>query len=121
MFPFIALDILRHVAGQDRGYFRETREKRVGTTLEAFVADRDNKLPAFRASLAPLRLTLKSQLFFGGDQPLYADYAVFGPFQWARCISPFALLEEGDPVRLWRDRLLDRFDGLARAAPAYDV
>lgn len=121
MFPFIALDILHHVAGQDRGYFRETREKRVGTTLEAFVADRDNKLPAFRASLAPLRMTLKSQLFFGGDQPLYADYAVFGPFQWARCISPFALLEEGDPVRLWRDRLLDRFGGLARAAPAYDV
>ena len=31
------------------------------------------------------------------------------------------LLEEDDPVRLWRDRLLDCFDGLARAAPAYEV
>lgn len=121
MFPFIALDILHRVAEQDRDYFRQTREKRVGTALEAFVAGRDNKLSAFRASLAPLRMTLKSQPFFGGDQPLYADYAMFGPFQWARCISPFALLEEGDPVRLWRDRLLDRFGGLARAAPAYDV
>ena len=121
IFPFVALDILHHVAEQDRGYFRETREKRVGTTLEAFVAGRDNKLPAFRASLAPLRQTLKSQPFFGGDQPLYADYAVFGPLQWARCISPFELLEKGDPVRLWRDSLLDRFGGLARAAPAYDV
>jgi glutathione S-transferase len=121
MFPFVALDILHHVAEQDRSYFRETREKRVGTTLEAFVAGRDSKLPTFRAGLASLRATLKSQPFFGGDQPLYADYAVFGPFQWARCISPFALLEEGDPVRLWRDRLLDRFGGLARAVPAYDV
>jgi hypothetical protein len=26
-----------------------------------------------------------------------------------------------DPVRLWRDRLVDCFDGLARAAPAYDA
>ena len=78
-------------------------------------------LPGFRASLAPLRATLKTQPFFGGDEPLYADYAVFGQFQWARCISPFALLEEGDPVKLWRDRLLDCFDGLARKAVAYDV
>jgi hypothetical protein len=46
---------------------------------------------------------------------------VFGPFQWARCISPFTLLEKDDPVRLWRDRLLDRFGGLARKSPAYDV
>jgi glutathione S-transferase len=121
IFPFVALDILHHVADKDRDYFRGSREKRVGTTLEAFVADRDTKLAAFRSSLAPLRVTLKSQPFFGGEEPLYADYAVFGPLQWARCISPFALLEEGDPVKLWRDRLLDCFGGLARMAPAYDV
>jgi glutathione S-transferase len=121
IFPFVALDILHHVADKDRDYFRTTREKRVGTTLEAFVAGRDSKLAAFRASLTPLRNVLKAQPFFGGEQPLYADYAIFGPFQWARCISPFALLEPTDPVRVWRDRLLDRFCGLARAAPAYDV
>jgi glutathione S-transferase len=121
IFPFVALDILHHVADKDRDYFRASREKRVGTTLEAFVDGRDAKLPAFRASLAPLRNTLKAQPFFGGEAPLYADYAVFGPLQWARCISPFALLEEGDPVKLWRDRLLDSFGGLARKSPAYDV
>ena len=32
---------------EDRAYFRETREKRVGKTLEAFVADRDNKVAGF--------------------------------------------------------------------------
>ena len=69
----------------------------------------------------PIRRTLEAQPFFGGDRPLYADYALFGPFQWARCISSFALLEKDDPVRLWRDRLLDRFDGLGRKTPAYDV
>lgn len=121
IFPFVALDILHHVADKDRDYFRTSREKRVGMTLEAFVADREAKLPAFRASLAPLRLTLKAQPFFGGDGPLYADYALFGPLQWARCISPFALLADDDPVKLWRGRLLDCFDGLARSAPACDV
>jgi glutathione S-transferase len=121
IFPFIARDILDHVADKDRDYFRATREKRVGMTLEAFVADRNARLDAFRASLAPMRATLKAQSFFGGARPLYADYAFFGPFQWARCISPFALLAQDDPVRLWRDRLLDCFDGLARAAPAYNA
>ncbi len=121
IFPFIALDILERVANRDREYFRASREQRVGKTLEAFVANRDAGLAGFRASLAPLRTTLKTQPFFGGDEPLYADYALFGQFQWARCISPFALLEEGDPVKLWRDRLLDCFDGLARKAVAYDV
>jgi glutathione S-transferase len=121
IFPFVALDILHHVAEKDRDYFRSSREKRVGTTLESFVAGRDDKLGAFRASLMPLRLTLKSQPFFGGEQPLYADYALFGPFQWARCISPYQLLTRDDPIRQWRDHLLDRVDGLGRAAPAYDV
>ena len=121
IFPFIALDILNRIDDQDRDYFRASREKRVGMTLEAFVADRAVKLPAFRAGLTPLRRVLAGQPFFGGNEPLYADYAVFGPFQWARCISPFELLEKDDPVRLWRDRLLDRFDGLARKSPAYDV
>ena len=121
IFPFIALDILERVADKDREYFRASREQRVGKTLEAFVANRDARLAGFRASLTPLRTTLKTQPFFGGDEPLYADYALFGQFQWARCISPFALLEEGDPVKLWRDRLLDCFDGLARKAVAYDV
>jgi hypothetical protein len=29
------------------------------------------------------------------------------------------LLAEGDPVRAWRGRLLDRFAGLARRSPGY--
>jgi glutathione S-transferase len=120
MFQFVALDILEHLHDKDRDYFRRSREARVGKTLEALVADRDSRLPGFRESLAPLRLTLKAQPFLGGDQPLYADYAVFGPFQWARCISSFPLLVEDDPIALWRDRLLDAFGGLARAAPGYD-
>jgi hypothetical protein len=54
IFPFAALDIWQHVADKDREYFRASREKRVGKTLEALVADRHARVPAFRGSLAPL-------------------------------------------------------------------
>jgi len=64
---------------------------------------------------------LKTQAFIGGNKPDYADYIVFGGFQWARVVSPFRLLEEGDSVYAWRERLLDAFDGLARKSPGYPV
>lgn len=118
IFPLIALDILAHLDDGDQAYFRQSREARLGQTLEAFVAGREARLPEFRASLLPLRVTLKKQPFLGGDHPLYADYAVFGAFQWARCTSGFSLITDDDPLAGWRGRMLDLFDGLAGAAPA---
>ena len=68
-----------------------------------------------------MRMTLKTQPFLGGTAPNYADYIVFGGFQWARVVSPFKLLAENDPVHAWREKLLDAFDGMARKSPGYDV
>ncbi|MBX9647038.1 MAG: glutathione S-transferase family protein [Xanthobacteraceae bacterium] len=120
IFGLIAMDIHDHLAPQDLTYFRSSREQRIGMTLEALVASRDDRVAAIRASMQPLRQTLKSQQFLGGDSPRYADYAVFGPFQWARCVSPFQILERDDPVFAWRNRILDLFGGLARNVPSYD-
>lgn len=117
---FIVRDVYDHLADCDKAYFRESREKRFGMALEAVVADRDARLATFRENLGGLRATLKAQAFFGGAAPTYADYALFGPFQWARCTSPYRLLEADDPVAQWCGRLLDAFGGLARAAPGYD-
>ena len=36
---------------------------------------------------------------------------------WSRCVSTFELLDKDDVVAAWRERMLDRFDGLARRAP----
>jgi glutathione S-transferase len=82
---------------------------------------RDKGVVNFRKSLDPLRLTLKTQSYLGGAAPNYADYIVFGGFQWARVVSPFKLLEADDPVYAWRERLLDAFDGLARKSPGFAV
>jgi glutathione S-transferase len=116
---FVVLDICRHSAPQDQAYFRQSREERFGTTLENVVKDRESRLPAFRENLAPLRRTVERQKFLAGDAPAYADYVVFGAFQWARAISDFELLASDDPVAAWRSRLLDAFDGYARRSPAY--
>ena len=119
LIGFVVLDIHGHAAPKDQAYFRTSREERFGRTLEEVVRDREARLPAFRESLTPLRRTLERQDFLAGTAPAYADYIVFGAFQWARAISDFELLEAGDPVAAWRGRMLDLFAGLARKSPAY--
>lgn len=102
-----------------RAYFIENREKRFGMKLEQVTAGREARLPAFRASLQPLRMTVSAQPFLGGDGPDYADYTVFGTFMWARSTSPLQLLAEDDPIHAWRARMLDLHGGMARAAPCF--
>jgi glutathione S-transferase len=108
-------DILAIVHDKDKTYFRQSREQRFGMPLEQVSADRESRLPTFRQALEPLRAVLKERSYLGWEQPTYADYIVFGGFQWARCASSFELLAPDDPVAAWRARILDRFD-MARNA-----
>jgi glutathione S-transferase len=115
----VVADIEPILAPADRAYFRESREQRFGMPLERVSADRAERVQGFRRDLLhPLRVTLGQQPWLGGAAPGYADHIVFGAFQWARVCSAFELLEEGDPVAAWRDRVLDLYGGLARATPA---
>ncbi|MDJ0389915.1 glutathione S-transferase family protein [Roseomonas sp. E05] len=114
----IVSDIPQWLGEGQQAYFRASREARFGMRLEKVTEGREERLPAFRAALEPLRATLREQSFLGGEAPAYGDYAVFGGFQWARVVSRLALLEPGDPVAEWRERMLDLFDGLARATPS---
>ncbi len=116
---FIVSDIVPLLSEPARSYFIASREQRYGMKLSEVTADRDARLPEFRAMLLPLRTVLAEQPFLGGASPDYGDYAVFGAFQWARCTSPFALLEPGDLVHAWRERILDLHGGLARKVPAF--
>ncbi|WP_341703861.1 glutathione S-transferase family protein [Ferrovibrio sp.] len=112
-------DIYTHLAPEDHGYFRESREKFLGTTLEQAQAGREERVAGFRAALEPARQTLKAQPFIGGEAPLYADYVLFGPLQWARVTGRMALLAEDDPVQAWFLRLADLYDGMGRRMPGY--
>ena len=59
-----------------------------------------------------------SQPFICGSQPAYADYIVFSPLQWARIVAPIDILEAGDALAAWRERMLDLYGGLGRTTPA---
>jgi glutathione S-transferase len=118
----IVLDIHDHLAAADREYFRNSREARMGGPLEEVQAEaRVHALESLQASLGPLRATLAAQPFLCGEKPAYADYIVFGAFQWARCISPFAVVADDDPICGWRRNMLDLFDGLGAEAVGYPV
>lgn len=113
-----ALDIHDILDAPDQAYFRESREKAFGTTLEDFVADRAERVEPFLKSLEPLRVILAKQPFLGGESPLFADYIVFGAFQWARVSSPFRFLPAEDPVSVWFERCLSLYEGEGAKVPA---
>lgn len=120
LIRMIVSDIPKLLDRKARSYFIASRERRFGMTLAQVTEGREARLADFHALLAPLRRIVEGQDFVGGVEPDYADHTVFGAFQWARCTSPFRLLEAGDPVHAWRERMLDLFDGLARGVPAFD-
>lgn len=121
--PFLGaaalVDIHDCLAPKDQAYFRDSREKRNnGRSIESVAGERDERHAEFLKKLEPLRSMLTYQPFIGGQSPLFADYIVFGAFQWVRVTSPFAFLPEGDPVVAWVERCLDLHGGLARVVPA---
>src|SRR5436190_1793424 len=78
-------------------------------------------LAPFRGALDPVRPVLVQNQFLSGNGPGFADYVLFGTFQWARVISPQRLLEPDDPLYAWRERLLKMYDGYAWKAKGYPV
>ncbi len=115
----VVADIPAVLIERDRAYFQQSREARFGMPLAEVVAGRETRVVGFRDSLLPMRLVLRAQPFLAGAAPAYADHILFGGFQWARCVSAFPLLEPSDPVWAWRERMLDAYGGLGRAAVAF--
>ena len=122
LHPFLGsaalLEIHHRQDDANRAYFRDSREKRYGKTLEEVGAERDAHLAAFRKRLDPLRETLGYQPFIGGQSPLFSDHIVFGALQWVRVTSTYEFLEASDPVHAWFDRCLDLYGGLGRSFAA---
>ncbi len=117
----VVLDIHARLHEKDKAYFRESREKRFGATLEDFAREPKKGLADFRGALEPLRPALAQNDFVSGKGPGFADYILLGVFQWARVVSPVRLLEPDDPLYAWRERMLDLFGGYAREAKGFPV
>jgi glutathione S-transferase len=118
LLPVIAPVMPRLLKPEAQAYFRQTREKRIGSTLEQAAKLRPQYLERARGAFAPVRAVLAVQDFIGGSEPSYGDYVVFGALQWARCAGVRDLLAEDDPIHAWLEHMLDLFDGLGREAVA---
>jgi glutathione S-transferase len=117
LFPMYAKDVHDHAFEEDRAYFRETREKRLGRTLEEGCAGREERLEQVRAGFQALRMTLAlGQPFLSGEQPGYADYMVAGFLLWIASIATLPLLKADDALLPWLERVRDLYGGLGRTA-----
>ncbi|ODN68554.1 glutathione S-transferase C-terminal domain-containing protein [Methylobrevis pamukkalensis] len=105
LMPFIVKDIHDLLAPADQTYFRTTREKRLGRTLEEVQAGRENRTDEIRKALAPMRHMLRSAPFIGGASPLYVDYIVAGHLIWATTVTAFPILDGEAEVTAWLARV----------------
>lgn len=115
---FALLDIHDRLDPADQAYFRASRERRLGQPLEAAVEGREQRVGPFLQQLESLRALLSARPFLGGPDPLFADYIVFGAFQWLRVTSSLPVLPAGDPIAAWFERCLDLHGGEGRRVPA---
>jgi glutathione S-transferase len=114
-------DFLAVLNAEDRAYFRATRERDLGMTLEAACADLEGKLTAFQRACAPLEQTLSVQPYICGPTPAYADSTVFSIFQWARLGSPKEVVAQGSAIAEWRRRMISLFGKLGDRFPGYPM
>ena len=111
-------DIYERLHSADKDYFRTSREKRFNMTIEEMRSNQTQSLAALDHTMTPLRKILKTEDWMAGDTPAYADYIIFGAFQWARLTSPVKIIKADDPIYSWRERMLDLFDSLGRSFKA---
>jgi glutathione S-transferase len=114
LIPFLMRDVLDCVGEADGAHLRLQIESAMKKTLEDLSAGREQAVQAFRRKLQPVRKALETRNFLGGAAPTYADYILFGLLQWARVVSPTKVLEDGDVVAAWFERVLDLHDGVGR-------
>ncbi len=97
------------IAEADQAYFRSTREKALGMSLEAF-ADPQAGEQALRQALQPLEAWLTEQPYLDGEAPAGSDYLIAGLLFWAWCLGtqPWGA---GTAVDQWFQRLLTRYEG----------
>lgn len=111
-------EICNMLDGADQEYFRSDREMKFKKSLSNVSNGKPKIVESFPNLLKPLRHMLKAQPFIGGEQPLFADYIVFGALQWVRICSSTQLLSDDDDVMTWFDRMLDLHNGLGREVAA---
>lgn len=104
------LAIFEAQADQAKGYFRESRERRFGCTLEQLQAT--GSADDAHKALAALESQLKNMPYLDGNQPGATDFVVVSHliFSW---IYGFQYWKADSAVGQWFNRLLDAYTSVA--------
>ncbi|MGH1486770.1 MAG: glutathione S-transferase N-terminal domain-containing protein [Cellvibrionaceae bacterium] len=116
--PIILMDIYGLIAEKDRVYFRESREGKIGMTLEEFSAKADAAIQGLRSELEKIREIISMQPYIGGQSPSYADICLLGTFMWIACVNKVEFLDKQDSVYDWYQRMLEQYPVAKKAANA---
>ena len=114
MLAVIVADVHERVDPADAQYFRDSMEKILKMRLEEARKQRAEAMARLTRTLEPMQALLKRQAWIAGEHPAYADYILFSIFQWARIMSPEEVLQPGNSLHDWRERVLDLHKGFAR-------
>jgi glutathione S-transferase len=104
----------QYLCPEDRNYFIRSREKQYGMTLEQVCSERAHWQSEVETVCLPLERLLGEQEFIGGQLPTYADYIVVSHFMPVHLCYPEDVVRPDSAIALWRSRMFDLFDGLAR-------
>jgi glutathione S-transferase len=118
--PIISRMIIRDIHDvlddPDQAYFRESRETRLGKSLEDAQEGVEPLAETLVKALTPVRHTLAHHDFIGGAKPLFTDYIVLGSLMWLRTIHGSVPFADDDPLGGWFARCLELNDGYAGKA-----
>ncbi|MBU2531511.1 MAG: glutathione S-transferase N-terminal domain-containing protein [Alphaproteobacteria bacterium] len=104
------------IADKDKAYFRESREKMLGSKLEELSKDPAAETAAMNKALKPAADALTEADFLAGTSPDYADYVLFGTIMWPYVVCRENPLDMSSPIGEWFERMLNLHDGFARGA-----
>jgi glutathione S-transferase len=107
--PINWMHIYNLISEEDKIYFRQTREARIGMTLEEYTDDPEQKIANLGEALDKIREVLAVQKFLGGVKLSYADICLLATLMWLACVSDIEFLNKNDIVYDWYVRMLKEF------------
>ncbi|RUP48765.1 hypothetical protein BC936DRAFT_144030 [Jimgerdemannia flammicorona] len=96
----VMLDIYNLLDEPSAAYFRESREKYFGATLEKFCEDKESARSQLKVTLSPIHDALKFTGWISGENVGYSDFILAGGFM---------LMKMGNPIE-FENSLLNAFE-----------
>ena len=118
ILPLIIMDIYRILDDKDKAYFRQTREQKMGASLEDIAQQSVEMVDGLYQELDSVRGLLSIRDYLGGQTPTYADISLMGTLLWASSVRQQPLLAEDDLVYAWYQRMHQHYYEAITTLPA---